>query len=126
MALSVFGSAPATLTPFEEGSGGGDRIRLLDFVGESAIFEIVGPKEVKTSYGVKTAIECSVTVLKGDGLVFRDALIFGAAPVDQMKGLAGQTIVAEIEAYDTSQGGKAPRLKAPSPAAVEAAAKFAK
>jgi hypothetical protein len=121
--LNVFGSAPAGLTPFGESEKGeGDRIRLLDFVGESAIFEIVGPKEITTTnYGVKTAIECSVVVLKGDGLRFEDCLIFGAAPVDQMKGLAGQTIVAEIEAYDTKQGGKAPRLKAPSEAAIAAA-----
>ena len=127
MGLSVFGDNPATLTSFSDpGVGGGDDFRMAEHVGAWVIVSVQGPKEVTTSqYGLKTAIACDVVVLdqkkEGQGEKFENVLIFNAAPVDQMKGLAGQTVAATIESYNTKQGGKAPKFGEPTPEVVKAA-----
>lgn len=124
MALSVFGSAPAGLTAFSESAGGGDDFRLVEHVGEVLIITVHGPKEVATAaYGVKTAISCDVVALAANAepAVYKDVLIFNAAPVDQLRGSAGQTVVAAVELYETKQKSKAPRLAAPSPEGMKAA-----
>ena len=120
MGLNVFGSAPAGLTAFKEG---GDDFHLVDHVGKHAIFQVMGPEEVNTAkYGLKTAVKAEVAVLDGSDVIeFADVLIFNAAPVSQLKGLAGQTTVALIEQYETKQGNMAPRLAEPTPAAIAAA-----
>lgn len=124
--LNVFGSQPAGLTAFDESMGGGDDFRLAENVGKALIVSVHGPKEVSTSYGPKTAISCDVVVLAedGTGTPYTNVLIFNAAPVDQMKGLAGQKVVAIVGTYETKQGGKAPRFEAPTPAIIAAAEKF--
>ena len=123
MGLSVFGDAPASLVPFAE-SGGGDKFSPLEHVGANLLIRVVGPKEVTTGYGVKTAIECSEIVVitgKGEPVRFSDALIFSAAIVDQLRGRAGQVTVAKVVTYETKQGGKAPKLDAPDADAVKVA-----
>jgi hypothetical protein len=127
MGLNVFGSNPAGLTPFNEKQGGGDDYRLAEHIGANVIIAIAGPKEVTTQrYGVKTAISCDIVDLASDGTgkEYKDVLIFNAAPVDQLKGLAGQTIVATIGSYETKSGGSAPRFEAPSPEVVAVAEKY--
>lgn len=128
MGLSVFGSAPAGLTPFDPGRGGDNDFRLAEHVGSAVIVKVQGPEEVKTSYGLKTAVKCDVVVLDkgldGKGTVYSDCLIFNAAPVDQIKGLAGQMIVATVGTYETKQGSQAPRFEAPTPEVIAAAEKF--
>lgn len=125
MGLNVFGDKPAGLTAFTDpGPGGGDDFRIAEHIGSAVIVTVHGPKEVATSYGPKTAISADVVVLeddKGAGTRYADVLIFNAAPVDQMKSQAGQTLAAVIGSYETKQGGKAPRLEAPSPEVVKAA-----
>lgn len=131
MGLSVFGDSPAGLSAFEDpGVGGGDDFRMAENIGASVIVTVHGPKEVSTAnYGVKTAISCDVVVLrddKGNGDKFENVLIFNAAPVDQMKGSAGQTLAAKIGSYDTKQGGKAPKFEEPDAAVVAAAEAYLK
>ncbi len=131
MGFSVFGDQPKGLTPFEETAPEDRRpsLRLLDHVGKAAIFTIAGPVEKNTKYGLKTAVSCPVVVVldgKNEPVVYTDSLIFGQAPVDQLKGRAGQTIVALIGSYDSATGGKAPRLEAPTAAALAAAEEYDK
>lgn len=128
MGLSVFGSQPAGLVPFNESMGGGDDFRMAEHAGAAVIVSVQGPKDVSTSYGPKTAIACDVVELApdGSGQKYSDVLIFNAAPVDQLKGLAGQQIVAVIGTYETKQGGKAPRFEAPTPEVIAAAEKYMK
>lgn len=126
--MNIFGSEPATLSAFKDREVGGDDFRLAEHVGKGVVLTVHGPKEVTTAnYGVKTAISVDAVVLEADGTSksFQDALIFNAAPVDQLRNYAGQTIVAEIETYTAKSGTKAPRLKAPSDAIQKAAAKVA-
>ena len=124
--LNVFGSQPAGLIPFDGSQSGGDDFRIAENVGKTLIVKVHGPKEVNTSYGEKTAISADVVVLgeDGNGEAFSNVLIFNAAPVDQLKGHAGQSIVATVGTYETKQGGDAPRLEAPSPEAVALAEKY--
>ena len=125
MALNVFGSAPASLTAFNETMSGGDDFRLAENIGAHLIITVTGPKEVSTSFGVKTAIEASKVVALGatpaDAKVYTDVLIFNAAPVDQLKGSAGQSVIVTVDTYETKQGGKAPRFTAPTAEVVTSA-----
>lgn len=128
MGLNIFGDQPATLTAFQERATGGDDFRLAEHVGKGVILTVIGPKEVPTAnYGVKTAINVDAVVLEADGTgkKYEDALIFNAAPVDQLKGLAGQTLVAQITTYTAKSGTQAPKLEAPSDAVQKAAQKYA-
>lgn len=125
--VNVFGSGPKGLQPFTDKGFDGDDFRLVEHVGKAAIFKVHGPKEITTNrYGVKTAIQADVVVLDadGEGKEFSNVLIFNAAPVDQLKGLTGQEVVAQIEEYESNAGGKAPRLAEPSQASIAAAEKF--
>lgn len=128
-APSIFGDKPAGMTPFAESGSTGDDFRISEHVGKTAIFTIHGPVEKQTNlYGVKTAISLDVVVLNADGsgTPFKDSLVFNAAPVDQMKGLTGQTIIATIESYKSKQGTMAPRLAVPDAAAQALAEAYAK
>ena len=125
--MNIFGDQPATLAAFQERPVGGDDFRLAEHVGKGVIVEVLGPKEVQTNlYGVKTAVNVNVVVLEADGTGRRydDALIFNAAPVDQLKGLAGQKIVAQVTSYKSKQGTQAPKFEAPSEAVQAAANKY--
>lgn len=125
--MNIFGDKPATLAAFQDRSSGGDDFRLAEHVGKGVIVEVLGPKEVQTNlYGPKTAINVNVVVLEADGTgkKYEDALIFNAAPVDQLKGLAGQTIVAQVATYKSRQGTQAPKFEAPSDAVQAAAQKY--
>jgi len=122
MALNVFGDSPASIVNFSETLSGGDDFRLAENIGESLIITVSGPKEVTTSYGVKTAIECPEIIRVSDGAKFTSVLIFNAAPVDQLRSSAGQKVLVTVDAYETKQGGKAPRFAAPSEAVQKAAA----
>lgn len=118
--MNIFGSDPAALQTFQEREIGGDDFRLAEHVGSTAIFKVHGPKEVQTAnYGVKTAVSVDVVVLNedGSGKEFSDALIFNAAPVDQLRDYTGQTIVATVATYTAKSGTKAPKLEAPTEAA---------
>lgn len=131
MGLSVFGdSSPAGLSSFVDTGVGGDDFRMAEHIGAAVIVTVHGPKEVNTTnYGLKTAISCDVVVLdddKGNGTRYENVLIFNAAPVDQMKGSAGQTLAATIGSYDTKQGGKAPKFEEPTPEVVKAAEAYLK
>lgn len=127
MGFNVFGDEAKSLVPFEETApeDRGPNLRLLDHVGKAGIFTVAGVKEVQTQrYGMKPAIEVpEAVILDSDGSseVFTDQLVFGTAPVDQMKGRAGQTFVAIIGSYESKSGTVAPRLEAPTQAAVKAA-----
>lgn len=126
MALSVFGDKPAGLSAFTDpGVSGGDDFRMAEHVGSAVIVTVHGPKEVNTSrYGLKTAISCDVVVLeddKGNGTAYKDVLIFNAAPVDQLKGSAGQTLAAVIGSYESKSGTKAPKFEEPTADVVKAA-----
>lgn len=122
--ISVFGSEPAGITAFSEsGPSGGDDFRLAENIGADLLVSVTGPKEVTTSFGVKTAIQCERIVRLSDSAVFRDVLIFNAAPVDQLRDKAGQMLVVSVSSYETKQGGKAPRFIPPSAEAVAAAEK---
>lgn len=126
-APSIFGDKPAGLTPFTESGSTGDDFRIAEHVGKTLILTIHGPVEKSTNlYGVKTAISLDAVVLNADGTgtPYKDSLVFNAAPVDQMKGLAGQTIIATVEAYKSKTGTMAPRLAAPDEAAQALAAKY--
>lgn len=126
--LNIFGDKPATLSAFQERPVGGDDFRLAEHVGKGVIVEVLGPKEVQTNlYGVKTAMNVNVVVLEADGSgkKYEDVLIFNAAPLDQLKGLAGQTIIAQVTTYKSKQGTQAPKFEAPSEAVVAAANKYA-
>ena len=115
--VNIFGDQPASLSAFKDREIGGDDFRLAEHVGKGLVLTVHGPKEVQTAnYGVKTAISVDAVVLEKDGShkEFKDALIFNAAPVDQLKGYAGQTIVAQVETYTAKSGTQAPRLAAPS------------
>lgn len=125
--LNIFGSQPASLSAFKDREIGGDDFRLAEHVGKGLIIKVHGPKEVQTAnYGVKTAISVDVVVLNADGSGqrFEDALIFNAAPVDQLRGYAGQTIVAEVVTYTAKSGTQAPKLDAPSDATQKLAENF--
>lgn len=125
--MNIFGDTPASLATFQESQRGGDDFRMAEHVGKGVILTVLGPKEVQTNlYGPKTAINVNVVVLEADGTgkKYDDALIFNAAPVDQLKGLAGQTLVAQVTTYETKQKSRAPKFEAPSAAVQEAAKKY--
>lgn len=131
MALSVFGNDPAGLSSFvDSGVGDGDDFRMAEHVGASVIVTVHGPKEVTTNkYGLKTAISCDVVVLgekEGEGTKYENVLIFNAAPVDQMKSSAGQTLAAKIGDYETKQGGRAPKFEEPTDEVIKAAEAYLK
>ena len=126
--VNVFGSTPAGLTPFKDTGLSGDDFRMLDHVGKAGIFKVQGPEEIKTKFGLKTAIKADVVVVDWiagtPAQEFSDALIFSSVPVSQLKALAGQTTVAVIDTFETKTGGTAPKLAEPPAAAVTAAEKF--
>lgn len=129
MGLSVFGENPAGLKAFKDDGPSGDEYRLAENVGKSLIITVIGPKEITTKrYGVKTAVMCDLVELQDDGTgkPFKNIAIFNAAPVDQLKPLAGQTIVATIGTYEKKSGGQAPRFEEPTPEVVAAAEKCMK
>lgn len=123
--MNIFGDKPASLTTFaDREQGSGDDFRIAEHVGKGVIVSVHGPKEVQTAnYGVKTAISADVVVLNADGTgqEFKDALIFNAAPVDQLKGYAGQSIVAQVTTYTAKSGTQAPKFEAPTPDVQKAA-----
>ena len=113
--MNIFGDQPKTLTAFEDKGSSGDSFRLAEHVGKGAIVTVIGTKEVNTAnYGKKTALNVDVVVLDDEPAEFKDALIFNAAPLDQMKGYAGQTVVVDIVTYQSKSGTKAPKFEAPS------------
>lgn len=114
--MNIFGDNPKTLTSFEDkGGDGGPDFRIAEHVGKGLIISVIGTKEVQTAnYGKKTAVNVDVVVLDDTPLEFKDALIFNAAPVDQLRGYAGQTIVADVVTYTAKSGTKAPKFDAPS------------
>lgn len=125
--MNIFGDQPATLQSFKDREIGGDDFRLAEHVGKGVIITVLGPKEVQTAnYGLKTAIAVNAVVLNADGTgkAYDDALIFNAAPVDQLKGSAGQTLVAQITTYTAKSGTQAPKFEAPSEAVQAAAQKY--
>lgn len=128
MSLNVFGDQPASLAAFKDREmSNGDDFRIAEHVGKVVILKVHGPKDVQTAnYGVKTAISLDAVVLddEGKGTEFTDALVFNAAPVDQLKGYAGQTIVAVVDSYTAKSGTKAPRLAAPNEEQQALAAKY--
>ena len=113
--MNIFGSEAKTLTAFEDKGGEGSDFRLAEHVGKGAIISVIGTKQVKTAnYGEKTAVNVDVVVLTDEPQEFKDALIFNAAPVDQLKAYAGQTVVVDIVTYTAKSGTKAPKFEAPS------------
>lgn len=113
--MNIFGNEPKTLTAFEDKGGDGADFRLAEHVGKGLIITVLGTKQVKTqNYGEKTAVNVDVVVLDAEPVEFKDALIFNAAPVDQLKGYAGQTIVADVVTYTAKSGTQAPKFDAPS------------
>lgn len=130
MSVSVFGDQPKGLVAFNESAGSGD-FRLRDHAGKAAVFTVLGPKQIQTEFGDKTAVSANVTVIESDGSTtdYSDALIFNKAPVDQLQGSTGQRVVAAIELYDTKRkeydgtAKMAPRLVAPTAEQLAAAEK---
>lgn len=130
MALNVFGSAPASLVPFDEAAPSGDSFKPIEHIGASVIFSVEGPDTIATKYDpAKSVVRCAKVVvldrsLNGEGKALSNIVVFATAIVDQLKNLTGQTTVATIGSYETKQGGEAPRLEAASREAIAAAEKY--
>lgn len=116
MSLDVFGNG-GELEGFVQPERDGDDFVVKDHVGATLVLSIVGAKTVKTkAYGEKDAIECDVAVIGDDGSVteYPDSLIFSTAIVGQLRKMAGRTMAATIEAYQSDYGTTGYKLGEPN------------